>query len=95
MEAGMKILAVNIRGKARSLVTRRVKILIFLSPVCYPMETLPKSMRYYLFPPTYAADGIAKGLSGKNGIGTDILVLMLMAFITLVVAIRCVRGRET
>lgn len=71
-------------------------ILIFLSPVYYSMETLPKSMQLLaaLLPPTYAADGISKSLLGKSGVGEDILALLIMSVITLTVAVRSVRWRE-
>ena len=71
-------------------------ILIFLSPVYYSMETLPKSMQVLaaFLPPTYAADGISKGLLGKNGVGEDILALLIMSAVTLTVAVRSVRWRE-
>jgi hypothetical protein len=45
-------------------------------------------------PPTYAADGISKGLTGKTGVGEDILVLFIMSVITLTVAVRSVRWKE-
>jgi ABC-2 type transport system permease protein len=71
-------------------------ILIFLSPVYYSMETLPKGMQVLaaFLPPTYAADGISKGLTGKTGVGEDILVLFIMSVITLTVAVRSVRWKE-
>jgi ABC-2 type transport system permease protein len=71
-------------------------ILIFLSPVYYSMETLPKSMQVLaaLLPPTYAAEGISKALLGKNGVGEDILTLLIMSAVTLTVAVRSVRWRE-
>lgn len=71
-------------------------ILVFLSPVYYPIEILPKSMQYlaYLLPPTYAADGIAKGLAGKGEIWIDLLVLTFMAFVALSIAIRLVHWKE-
>jgi ABC-type multidrug transport system permease subunit len=71
-------------------------MLIFLSPVYYSMETLPKSMQVLaaLLPPTYAAQGISKALLGKNGVGEDILTLLIMSAVTLTVAVRSVRWRE-
>jgi ABC-2 type transport system permease protein len=71
-------------------------ILIFLSPVYYSMETLPKGMQVLaaFLPPTYAADGISKGLLGKSGVGEDILALLIMSAVTLIVAVRSVRWRE-
>ena len=71
-------------------------MLIFLSPVYYSMETLPKSMQVLaaLLPPTYAAEGISKALLGKNGVGEDILALLIMSGVTLTVAVRSVRWRE-
>ena len=71
-------------------------ILIFLSPVYYSMETLPKSMQILaaLLPPTYAAEGISKALMGRNGVGEDILTLLIMSAVTLTVAVRSVRWRE-
>jgi ABC-type multidrug transport system permease subunit len=70
--------------------------LIFLSPVYYSMETLPKSMQALaaLLPPTYAADGISKSLLGKDGVGEDILALLLMSAIALTAAVWSVRWRE-
>jgi len=71
-------------------------ILIFLSPVYYSMETLPKGMQILaaFLPPTYAADGISKGLTGKSGLGGDILILFVMSVITLTVAVRSLRWKE-
>src|SRR5262249_42256930 len=71
-------------------------ILIFLSPVYYSMETLPKGMQILaaFLPPTYAADGISKGLTGKSGLEGDILVLLVMSVITLTVALRSLRWKE-
>lgn len=70
--------------------------LIFFAPVFYPVEELPKVMQYLaaLFPTTYAADGMAKALSGKGGIGTDLLALLIMSVVTLTIAIRFMRWRE-
>jgi ABC-2 type transport system permease protein len=70
--------------------------LIFLSPVYYSMETLPKSMQVLaaLLPPTYAADGISRSLLGKNGVAEDILALLIMSAVTLTVAVWSVRWRE-
>jgi ABC-2 type transport system permease protein len=70
--------------------------LIFLSPVYYSMETLPRSMQVLaaLLPPTYAADGISKSLLGKNGVAEDVVVLLIMSAVTLTVAVWSVRWRE-
>jgi ABC-2 type transport system permease protein len=71
-------------------------ILIFLSPVYYPMETLPKGMQILaaFLPSTYAADGISKGLTGKGGVEQDILALLVMTLVTLTVAVRSIRWKE-
>lgn len=70
--------------------------LIFFAPVFYPLEELPKAMQYVasLFPTTYAADGMAKALSGKGGVGTDVLALLLFSFVILFTAIRSLRWRD-
>ena len=70
--------------------------LIFFAPVFYSIEELPKAMQYVasLFPTTYAADGMAKALSGKGGVGMDILALLLFSFVTLFTAIRSLRWRD-
>jgi len=70
--------------------------LIFFAPVFYPLEELPKAMQYVasLFPTTYAADGMAKALSGKGGVGTDVLALSLFSFVILFTAIRSLRWRD-
>jgi ABC-2 type transport system permease protein len=70
--------------------------LIFFAPVFYSIEELPKAMQYVasLFPTTYAADGMAKALSGKGGVGMDIVALLLFSFVTLFTAIRSLRWRD-
>lgn len=70
--------------------------LIFFAPVFYSIEELPKAMQYVasLFPTTYAADGMAKALSGKGGVGMDVLALLLFSFVTLFTAIRSLRWRD-
>jgi len=70
--------------------------LIFLSPVYYSMETLPKGMQVLaaLLPPTYAADGISKSLLGKNGVAEDILALLIMCAVALTIAVWSVRWKE-
>jgi ABC-type multidrug transport system permease subunit len=71
-------------------------ILIFLSPVYYSMEKLPKGMQVLaaFLPATYAADGISKGITGKAGVKEDILALLIMSLITLTGAGRSLRWRE-
>lgn len=71
-------------------------ILIFLSPVYYPIEALPRGMQIVaaFLPPTYAADGISKGLTGEGGVEEDILALLAMTLITLTVAVRSMRWKE-
>jgi len=70
--------------------------LIFLSPVYYSMETLPKSMQFLaaFLPPTYAADGISKSLLGKTGVAEDILALLIMSVVALTAAVWSVRWKE-
>lgn len=70
--------------------------LIFFAPVFYPLDELPKAMQYAtsLLPTTYAADGIAKSLSGKGGAGMDMLALLLFSFVALFTAIRSLRWRD-
>jgi ABC-type multidrug transport system permease subunit len=70
--------------------------LIFFAPVFYPLDELPKAMQYAtsLLPTTYAADGIAKSLSGKGGAGMDMLALLLFSFVALFTAIRSQRWRD-
>jgi ABC-2 type transport system permease protein len=83
--------------QAGSVLADAVSItLIFLSPVYYSMETLPKSMQILaaLLPPTYAADGISKSLLGKNGVAEDMLALLIMSVIALTAAVWSVRWRE-
>jgi ABC-2 type transport system permease protein len=97
--AGIGVIVSQYAGtlQAGSVLADAVSItLIFLSPVYYSMETLPKSMQALaaLLPPTYAADGISKSLLGKDGVGEDILALLLMSAIALTAAVWSVRWRE-
>src|SRR5215475_1277517 len=71
-------------------------LLIFLSPVYYSMEILPRGMQVLaaFLPPTYAANGLIKCLIGKPGVGEDIVVLVVMSVITLTAAVRSVTWKE-
>src|SRR5262249_26095370 len=70
--------------------------LVFFSPLFFSFDEMPKAMQYAtsLFSTTYAADGVAKNLSGKVGGGVGMLALLLFSFVALFTAIRSLRWRD-
>src|SRR6266567_3176479 len=59
--------------------------LIFLAPVYYAPEMMPRALRVFaqLLPTTFAARGVQTTLAGGYDIGNDLLALSLMAVATL------------
>src|SRR5215471_1879625 len=70
--------------------------LIFLAPVYYTPEAMPPAMRVFaqLLPTTFAARAVRTVLAGGHAIGSELLVLSLMAFGTLALGFRLMRWRE-
>jgi ABC-2 type transport system permease protein len=70
--------------------------LIFLAPVYYAPEMMPRSLRTFaqILPTTFAARGVQTTLAGGHAIGTEVLALSLMAIVTLTVGFRLMRWRE-
>jgi ABC-2 type transport system permease protein len=70
--------------------------LIFLAPVYYAPEMLPRALRVMaqVLPTTFAARAVKTTLAGGHAIGNELLVLSLMAFITLGLGFRLMKWRE-
>lgn len=70
--------------------------LIFLAPVYYTPAAIPPVIRVFaqLLPTTFAARAVRITLTGGHAIGTDLLVLSLMALGTLALGFRLMRWRE-
>ena len=70
--------------------------LIFLAPVYYAPEMMPRSLRMFaqLLPTTFAAQAVKTTLGGGHAIGVDQLALSLMAIATLALGFRLMRWRE-
>ena len=70
--------------------------LVLLAPVYYPAETLPVFLRWfgYALPTTYAARAVEKILAGDSFIGTEFVVLCLMATATLLCGFWAMNWRE-
>jgi ABC-2 type transport system permease protein len=70
--------------------------LIFLAPVYYAPEMMPRSLRTFaqILPTTFAARGVQTTIAGGHAIGTEVLALSLMAIVTLTVGFRLMRWRE-
>jgi ABC-2 type transport system permease protein len=70
--------------------------LIFLAPVYYAPEMMPRSLRMFaqLLPTTFAARGVQTTLAGGHAIGGDLLALSLMAIATLALGFRLMQWRE-
>jgi len=70
--------------------------LIFLAPVYYTPEALPPAIRVFaqLLPTTFVARAVRTTLTGGHALGSDLLVLSLMAFGTLALGFRLMRWRE-
>jgi ABC-2 type transport system permease protein len=70
--------------------------LIFLAPVYYAPEMMPRSLRMFaqILPTTFAARGVQTTLAGGHEIGAELLALSLMAIVTLTVGFRLMQWRE-
>src|SRR6267143_1578009 len=70
--------------------------LIFLAPVYYAPEMMPRALRVFalLLPTTFAARAVQATLAGGHEIGVELLALSLMAVATLALGFRLMRWRE-
>jgi len=70
--------------------------LIFLAPVYYAPEMMPRAVRLFaqLLPTTFAARAVQTTLAGGNAIGNELLTLSLMAVATLALGFRLMKWRE-
>jgi ABC-2 type transport system permease protein len=70
--------------------------LIFLAPVYYAPEMMPRSLRLFaqLLPTTFAAQAVKTTLAGGYAIGGELLALSLMAVATLGLGFRLMQWRE-
>lgn len=70
--------------------------LIFLAPVYYAPEMMPRAMRVFaqLLPTTFAARAVQTTLAGGHAIGEELLALGLMAVVTLALGFRLMKWRE-
>lgn len=70
--------------------------LIFLAPVYYAPEMMPRAMRVFaqLLPTTFAARAVQTTLAGGRAIGVELLALGLMAVATLALGFRLMKWRE-
>lgn len=70
--------------------------LIFLAPVYYAPEMMPRAMRVFaqLLPTTFAARAVQTTLAGGHAIGEELLALGLMAVATLALGFRLMKWRE-
>lgn len=70
--------------------------LIFLAPVYYAPEMMPRAMRVFaqLLPTTFAARAVQTTLAGGHAIGVELLALGLMAVATLGLGFKLMKWRE-
>ena len=70
--------------------------LIFLAPVYYAPEMMPRAMRAFaqLLPTTFAARALQTTLAGGHAIEEELLALGLMAVATLALGFRLMKWRE-
>ena len=70
--------------------------LVFLAPVYYSPEMMPRSLRgvSQLLPTAFAARAVETTLAGNDAIGTEVIVLGLMAVVTLALGFRLTKWRE-
>ena len=70
--------------------------LIFLAPVYYAPEMMPRAMRVFaqLLPTTFAARAVQTTLAGGHAIGGELLALGFMAVATLALGFRLMKWRE-
>ena len=70
--------------------------IVLLAPVYYRAETMPLILRWfsYLLPTTYIAGAVNKILAGNLLIGSELLILTMMATLTLAGGFRLMNWRE-
>ena len=70
--------------------------LIFLAPVYYSPEIMPRAVRVFaeLLPTALAARAVQTTLAGGHAIGNELLALSLMAVVTLALGFRLMKWRE-
>ena len=70
--------------------------LVFLAPVYYAAEIIPRGLRgvSQLLPTAFAARAFETTLAGGHAVGTDVVVLGLMAVLTLGLGFRLTKWRE-
>ena len=70
--------------------------LVFLAPVYYSPEMMPRSLRgvSQLLPTAFAARAVETTLAGNHAVGTEVIVLGLMAVVTLALGFRLTKWRE-
>ncbi|HEY6046165.1 MAG TPA: ABC transporter permease [Pyrinomonadaceae bacterium] len=70
--------------------------LIFLAPVYYPAELMPRGLRTVaeFLPTTFAARGVESALEGRHQISAQVIVLALMAIATLSLGFGMTKWRE-
>src|SRR5215813_4520152 len=70
--------------------------LVFLAPVYYSPEMMPRSLRgvSQLLPTAFAARAVETTLAGNHAVGTEVIVLGLMAVLTLGLGFTLTKWRE-
>ena len=70
--------------------------LVLLAPIYYAPEMMPRPLRVFaqLLPTTFAARAVQTTLAGGHAVGTELLVLSLMALITLSLGFKLMKWRE-
>ena len=70
--------------------------LVLIAPIYYAPEMMPRALRVcaQLLPTTFAARAVQTTLAGGNAVGTELLVLSLMALITLSLGFKLMKWRE-
>jgi ABC-2 type transport system permease protein len=70
--------------------------LIFLAPVYYAPEAMPRALRVLaqVLPTTFAARGVQTTLAGGHAIGNELVALSLMAVVSLALGFRLMKWRE-
>ena len=70
--------------------------LIFLAPVYYAPEAMPRALRAFaqLLPTSFAARAVQTSLAGGYGIGNDLLALSLFVVATLALGFKLMKWRE-
>ncbi|MEP6706164.1 MAG: ABC transporter permease [Pyrinomonadaceae bacterium] len=70
--------------------------LVFLAPVYYAPEMMPRAIRVFakLLPTTFAARAVQTTLAGGHAVGEEMLALGLMAAATLALGFRLMKWRE-